>query len=187
MALKHAIMTHLMRGLPRNAYVIVQFFASDYERLWKASPTQIYAELTRMAEAGLVEVVESVAPTRRSQGDYVLTDTGREELERWLLHTEPDHGVRDDSLLKLIAIGALDDEQAQILIGHERTWYRRRILAIEKRLEDWPADHDGRVWRGRRAVFELWLAQAHHMLTWLDQFESYLADPSIPLAEGFGG
>ncbi|MGW4728337.1 PadR family transcriptional regulator [Streptomyces shenzhenensis] len=185
MALKHAIMTHLMRGIPRNGYVIVQFFASDYERLWKASPTQIYAELNRMVEAGLLEAVESTVQPRRSNGDYVLTDAGREELERWLLYTEPDHGVRDDSLLKLIAIGALDDDQAQILIGHERVWYRRRVLALEKRLEVWPAEHDGRIWRGRRALFELWLGEARHMLTWLDQLEAYLADPQIPLDGGF--
>ncbi|WP_170321814.1 PadR family transcriptional regulator [Acrocarpospora pleiomorpha] len=177
-------MTHLMRGLPRNGYELVQYFAMDYERLWKASATQVYAELSRMAESGLLELVENRASSR-SHGDYILTDAGRQELERWLLHTEADHGVRDDSLLKLIAIGALDDEQAQILIGNEQAYYRRRALALEKRLAEWPEEHEGRIWRGRRAIFHLWLVQARQTLEWLEKLETCLKNPDMPMDEIF--
>ena len=91
---------------------------------WAASYGQIYPELRRLEEAGLVDGKSS--PTgRRKRTEYSLTDAGRAELVRWLEAPAQAPELRDENLLKLFFADALPAEQAlehlrQRRLGHQQ-------------------------------------------------------------------
>lgn len=96
---------------PRSGYEIKSFVDHSTRYFWAASYGQIYPELRRLAEAGLVEGTDS--PTGgRQRTIYELTKAGRHALDEW--HQVPaDHfEYRDEALLKLFFAGAVAPERA---------------------------------------------------------------------------
>lgn len=96
---------------PRSGYEIKTFVDRSTRYFWAASYGQIYPELRRLAETGLIEGTDS--PTGgRQRTIYELTTAGRHELERW--HSEPtEHfDYRDESMLKLFFAGAVAPARA---------------------------------------------------------------------------
>ena len=96
----------LLAMRPRSGYEIKGFVDRSTRYFWPASYGQIYPELRRLAEAGLVEGTDS--PTGgRQRTIYKLTTAGRHALRDW--HAEPaEHfDYRDEGLLKLFFAGAV--------------------------------------------------------------------------------
>src|ERR687890_2796951 len=72
-----------VRNEPRSGYEIKAVVDNSTRFFWAASYGQIYPELRRLQEAGLIEGrAEPRGGRRRSV--YTLTDAGRDELRRWL-------------------------------------------------------------------------------------------------------
>lgn len=179
MALKHAILAALSRGTPRTGYELNASFSDDNDRAWHASPSQVYAELTKMEKAELIEISER---NERGRTSYSITSTGLDELRRWLLRDEPDHSIRDDSMLRLVTLWVLDDTSAGYLIDAEVAFQRKRQLSLTHLLDTWDAEReDTRVWRNRRAMYSLWLAQTEQMLEWLHGLREILEHPETPV------
>ena len=175
MALKHAILAALSRGIPRTGYELNTSFSDDNDRAWHASPSQVYAELTKMEKTGLIEISDR---NERGRTSYVLTDAGLEDLRRWLVQETPDHSIRDDAMMRLVSLWVLDDTTSGYLIDAETVFQRKRRLSLTHLLETWDSiREDTRVWRNRRALYVLWLAQTDLMLAWLDGLRDVLENP----------
>ena len=183
-ALKHAILAALSRGIPRTGYELNSSFSDDNDRAWHASPSQVYAELTKMEKADLIEISER---NERGRTSYSITQDGLDELRRWLVRDEPDHSIRDDSMLRLVTLWVLDDTSAGYLIDAEVSFQRKRQLSLTHLLETWDAEReDTRVWRNRRAMYSLWLSQSEQMLEWLGSLREILEHPETPVPELLG-
>ena len=181
MALKHAILAALSRGIPRTGYELNTSFSDDNDRAWHASPSQVYAELTKMEKAGLIEIADR---NERGRTSYVLTDGGLEELRRWLVQDTPDHSIRDDAMMRLVSLWVLDDQTAGYLQDAEIVFQRKRRLSLTHLLEVWDdIREDTRVWRNRRALYVLWLAQTDLTLAWLDGLRDVLESPDQDVSE----
>lgn len=181
MALKHAILAALSRGIPRTGYELNTSFSDDNDRAWHASPSQVYAELTKMEKTGLIEISDR---NERGRTSYVLTDAGLEELRRWLVQETPDHSIRDDAMMRLVSLWVLDDTTSGYLIDAEVVFQRKRRLSLTHLLETWDNIRDDtRVWRNRRAMYVLWLAQTDLTLAWLDGLRDVLENPDRSVDE----
>jgi PadR family transcriptional regulator AphA len=95
----------------RTGYDIKASVDQSTRFFWAASYGQIYPELRRLEEAGLVEG-ESSPTGGRKRREYQLTPAGRAELLRWLEAPPSMPELRDESLLKLFFADALPPEQA---------------------------------------------------------------------------
>jgi DNA-binding PadR family transcriptional regulator len=85
----------------RSASVSTRFF-------WAASEGQIYPQLRKLAEAGLIEG-EVEARGERERRVFRLTDGGRDALHAWLSSRTPaSYELRDEGLLKLFFADELD-------------------------------------------------------------------------------
>jgi DNA-binding PadR family transcriptional regulator len=185
LALKHAILAALSRGVPRTGYELNASFSEDHDRAWHASPSQVYAELTKMEGSDLIEISDR---NQRGRTSYRITETGLAELRRWLVRDEPDHSIRDDSMLRLITLWVLDDGDARYLIEAEKAFQRKRQMDLSHMLETWDKDReDTRVWRNRRATYMLWLSQTNLMVEWLDGLLEILEDPSVSVVDALDG
>jgi DNA-binding PadR family transcriptional regulator len=137
--MKQTAVTPVVLGLlalgPRSGYDIKTVVDRSTRFFWAASYGQIYPELRKLEDEGLVEG-EDAPNGGRSRRVYRLTDAGREALEAWLLGPETTIEYRDESLLRLFFADALPREQALGLLearkrGHEH--YLEVLRAIDAR------------------------------------------------------
>jgi PadR family transcriptional regulator AphA len=109
MSLRHALLG-LLRDGPASGYDLMQVFKLSMNNIWPATQSQLYTELVKLADAGLLTVV-SQGP--RGRKEYALTDAGQAELRRWLLETTPEVHPRSEVLLRVFLLGALTRDQAK--------------------------------------------------------------------------
>ena len=126
----HVILGSLSLG-PKSGYEIKQLVDKSTRFFWAASYGQIYPELRRLQEEGLVESTGEPAGGRR-RVRYRLTRSGRSELERWLREPSTGYELRDEGLLKLFFADALAPDDALALAQA----FRRERQAILNRLRE---------------------------------------------------
>src|SRR5436190_16003641 len=85
----------------RTGYDIKQLVDKSTRHFWAASYGQIYPELKRLEERGLIRG-RSEPSGGRARTVYELTDAGRTALLAWLASdAEPLYELRDEGMLKL--------------------------------------------------------------------------------------
>ena len=127
-ATAYVILGFVRKG-PKSGYEIKALVDNSTRFFWAASYGQIYPELKRLAEAGLI--VGSDSPTGgRKRTVYEITADGEEELRNWLRQRPETFEMRDEGLLKLFFADALPREEA---LGILRTMRAKR-LAVNERL-----------------------------------------------------
>src|SRR5689334_1071451 len=84
-----------------NGYEIKQLVDVSTRRFWAASYGQIYPELKRLEQAGLIEGEDAPAGGRQRRS-YRLTAAGEEALHDWLVADDGTLGleIRDEGLLR---------------------------------------------------------------------------------------
>jgi DNA-binding PadR family transcriptional regulator len=90
---------------PRSGYDIKAHVDRSTRFFWAASYGQIYPELRRLSDAGLVEG-EAEAGSGRRRTVYRLTAAGHRALGDWLGAEPQTFEMRDEALLKLFFAGA---------------------------------------------------------------------------------
>jgi DNA-binding PadR family transcriptional regulator len=161
---------------PRSGYEIKALVDDTTRFFWAASYGQIYPELKRLSEAGLV--VGSDAPRgERKRTVYAITDDGERELEDWLRQPPQTVEMREEGLLKLFFAGVLPPEQAAETLRSMRE-YRQgiagRLRAMEPSAEEKLKQDDPyplMVLRGG-IEFNEWFAD------WCERMEARLLDPA---------
>lgn len=113
MSLRHALLG-LLAEQPASGYELTRVFeASLAQYAWHARHSQIYPELNKLADEGLVTVVGSGARNRRTYG---LTDDGRAELHRWLVTPPGPTNVRNESVLRMFLLTTLPPDDARTML-----------------------------------------------------------------------
>jgi PadR family transcriptional regulator AphA len=124
----------MVRREPRSGYEIKALVDNSTRFFWAASYGQIYPELKRLDEAGLI--VGSDSPTGgRRRTVYEITADGEEELRAWLRQPPRTFEMRDEGLLKLFFADALPrDEALEILrsMRAQKLAMHERLRAIEQ-------------------------------------------------------
>src|SRR4051795_4811184 len=124
----------LIASTPRSGYDIKRIVDRTIRFFWAASYGQIYPELKRLEDAGLISG-EHAASEGRKRRAYELTATGRKALHDWLTSDQPlVRELRHEGVLKLFFSDVLGPEEQleqirRIKAEHEGT--RDRLQAIE--------------------------------------------------------
>ncbi|APA98983.1 PadR family transcriptional regulator [Nocardia seriolae] len=135
MSLRYALLGLLSDG-PASGYDLLRTFKHSLANVWPATQSQIYTELTKLADAGLIEVSDE-GP--RGRKEYTLTDTGLDDLRTWLTTTEPKQAVRNEALLRIFFLGVIPREQAHAYLAgmEERSDQAHEELRELERAIDW--------------------------------------------------
>jgi len=136
---------------------------------WAASYGQIYPELKRLSEAGLVAGVDT--PTGgRKRTVYEITADGEEELKAWLRQPPATFEMREEGLLKLFFANALPPEEAVEILramrGHRRSVHEQ-LVAMEPIAAEKPDPYPLMVLRGG-IEFTAWFAD------WCERMEEQI-------------
>jgi DNA-binding PadR family transcriptional regulator len=172
MSLRYALLGALADS-PRTGYALLKHFEQSLAYAWPASHSQIYPELARLQEDGLIEQTASGA---RGSKTYAVTDEGRGEVRRWLLETEPDRRVRSEAALRTFFLWLLEPEAAARQLERERDHWRS-VRAELERIESEPTGAD-RKSRTFRIALEGGLRTVDARLAWLGDAIEELRSPS---------
>ncbi|MET8332909.1 PadR family transcriptional regulator [Streptosporangium canum] len=124
MSLRHAVLGLLSEG-PASGYDLLKLFDVSLSHVWPATQSQLYGELGKLAEAGLVSVS---AEGPRGRKEYAVTEAGLAELRHWITGVEATQVTRSDMLLRVFFLAQVDPEQA-------RAYLRRQAELVAERLE----------------------------------------------------
>lgn len=124
----YVILGFVRKG-PKSGYEIKALVDNSTRFFWAASYGQIYPELKRLSEAGLIVGTEQPTGGRR-RTVYEITSDGEEELRAWLREQPQTFEMRDEGLLKLFFADALPREEAVAILRAMRA----QRLAVNERL-----------------------------------------------------
>ncbi|OYQ67034.1 PadR family transcriptional regulator [Pseudanabaena sp. SR411] len=109
MTLSHAIATILLQS-PHTGYDVGKEFDEKVSCYWQATSQQIYRELAKMQEKGLVEVENVPQLNRPDKKLYSLTESGKQELMAWITEPSEPTAIRESLLVKVRAGYIVPDE-----------------------------------------------------------------------------
>src|SRR3954451_20739084 len=172
---------------PGTGYELAQRFDSSMSNAWYASHSQIYPELAKLCEGGLLEVVGQ-GPRRsrtfgiteagrrgggaaRGQGPrrsrpFGITEAGRRELRDWLVESEPNRSQRNETTIRWFLLELLPPEDRRAVIERELrdvTEYHQGLVGSAEALDALDYDHPFRPMVG------LAVRSSQVMLDWLNE------------------
>jgi DNA-binding PadR family transcriptional regulator len=118
-SLRHGLLGLLAEG-PASGYDLTRRFEEAIGPVWPAQHPKIYAELSRLADAGMIEV-DSHGP--RGRKAYRITDAGLAEVRRWLTEEEVDHTLRTESLLRSFFFWLMEPGDLQAHLRREQRFF----------------------------------------------------------------
>ncbi|MBD3885359.1 PadR family transcriptional regulator [Phormidium tenue FACHB-886] len=102
MALSHAILATLLNQ-PCSGYDLRKRFEGSVGFFWQASFQQIYRELSKLEEQGLLSSETIHQQNRPDKKVYQMTEVGKDYLKAWIAEPCSITPSRDDLLVKVFA------------------------------------------------------------------------------------
>lgn len=116
---------------PKSGYDIKAMTDKSTRFFWAASYGQIYPELKRLSERGLIEGADDPQGERRRRV-YEITPAGRKVLATWLGAPEQTHELRDEGLLKLFFAGVMGDEEIVSVLTEKRAAHQEALERLRE-------------------------------------------------------
>jgi len=132
-SLRHAILV-LLDEREASGYDLAREFARGIGHVWNATHQQIYLELGRLSDDGLVEYRHVAQEGRPDKKLYRITDAGYRELRTWMDEPAPKPRLRDALMIK-IAGGHLADPGTLLAELREQMDDHRETLATFRNME----------------------------------------------------
>jgi DNA-binding PadR family transcriptional regulator len=121
MSLRHGLLG-LLAHRPASGWDLLKAFDSSLAFTWPATQSQLYTELGRMTDDGLIEVTGTGGRNRK---EYAITGAGRDELVRWITQVPPERNRRSDAILRVFFLWAVSPDEARAYLDREATAYRQ--------------------------------------------------------------
>ena len=146
MSLRHGLLGLLARQ-PGSGWDLLKRFESTLAFVWPATQSQLYTELNRMADDGLVEVTSTGARNRK---EYAITPTGHDELRHWITAVVPERNRRNDAVLRVFFLWSVEPDEARAYLQREADAYKAfhdllEQVKTETSWEDNDFDRCGRI------------------------------------------
>jgi len=107
MALRHAVLAALLDG-EHSGYRLAKIFDTAMANFWHAVPQQLYTELTKLEQDGLISGRQIVQHDRPNKRVYTVTEAGMAELERFAAAASKPSFIRDDLMVKVQTVDHVD-------------------------------------------------------------------------------
>ena len=132
----------MLAARPRSGYEIKQLVDNSARFFWAASYGQIYPELKRLQDAGLIAGADASRGARQ-RTVYKLTAKGRRAAGEWIAREPEVFELRDEGLLKLFFAGSIEPARTAE-IARERaahaTETAAELRAVESEIESAGSD-----------------------------------------------
>ena len=135
MALRHAVLAALLED-DASGYELAKRFHVSVANFWSATPQQLYRELERLEQDGLLRGRVVKQRRRPDKRVFTVTAAGRAELHGFIAQPPKPPAMRDDLLVRVQAIESEADREAVRNAVAERLEHAKAKLARYDRLRD---------------------------------------------------
>ena len=160
--LGYALLGVLAEG-PRTGYGLLKHFEQSLAYAWPASHSQIYPELAKLLDAGLIREGK---PLPRGARPYEITEEGLAQVRAWLRETEPSRTVRSEATLRLFFLWLLEQAEATDYLRAEADRARSALAELEEIAAQ--KDPDSPKTQAYRIALELGLRTTRARLEWAE-------------------
>ena len=130
--LKYAILG-LLNQKSMSGYDLTQQFESALCEFWSAKHSQIYPELKRLTDEGMIEFEVEITGTVLEKKLYSITEAGREDFMTWLQKDEPMQSTPKDVFrLRVFFSNHLEPEVRVRLLQHQLTQHELRMEHLKR-------------------------------------------------------
>jgi len=183
MSLRNALLALLMVE-PMTGYDLAKRFGSSVGNVWHAPDSQIYPELRRMAQDGLLEAEEVPFGRKGRKIAYSITEAGRQSFREWMDSDLQWARDRDPMHLRAAYFEYASPQRArqQLLAYREHTRqiqaaWQQQIDEIDagtsgplaRRLSSVPEAEHHRTAAFKRFTYEGLVARAEAEIAWADR------------------
>jgi DNA-binding PadR family transcriptional regulator len=178
MSLRHALLG-LLAEEPASGYELTRKFERVLQRYaWHAHNSQIYPELNQLRDAGLADVVGHGPRGRRT---YAITDAGRAELRRWMRNPPDTFQVRNEFVLRLFLLPALEPHEARTVLHQIAADSNAMLGTLGEQVEKFDATAEpGTPPPINRLVAEYGLRSYQTLHQWALWALDHIGQPSTP-------
>jgi DNA-binding PadR family transcriptional regulator len=167
-----AALLGLLHEGPMTGWELIGCAQERIGEFWSLTQSQVYRELTAMAQRGLVDVGP---PGPRERKPYALTDAGRSAFAEWVALTPGADQVRIPLLLTIAFAQHLPAERLAAVVAEHRQVHADRLARYrEHRAALDAAGGDGGIPAARLATLEFGLRHEQAVLDWFDALPDLL-------------
>jgi DNA-binding PadR family transcriptional regulator len=179
----------MLAARPRSGYDIKQLVDKSTRFFWAASYGQIYPELKRLQQAGLVKGKDA-SQGNRQRTVYELTAKGRRALREWFEKPTEILEMRDEGLLKLFFAGVVEGGRAPEVIrerGARSAEIAAQLREIEALLEAQSGADSTYIPDAPYAVLRFGIEMNEWVAQWCESAAADLEKDGVPAAAAAGG
>jgi DNA-binding PadR family transcriptional regulator len=130
-SLRDAVLAALLDA-ESSGYDLAKSFDASVSNFWMATPQQLYRELDRLAEQGLIQarvVEQERRPTKRV---YSLTEAGREAIQEFTSKAPKPCVIRDELAVKVLAADAGNAPAVWSFVAERLEWSTAKLQRYER-------------------------------------------------------
>lgn len=132
--LKHAILGFLDKCQMSGYDIMMEFKEREIGQFWSAKHSQIYPELKKLLDEGLIEYHIEVQGTKLEKKVYSITEKGRNELKIWLSKLDEDIITpKDDFMLKAYFVSSISKEEAKLIFENRLNQHKVKKYHLENK------------------------------------------------------
>ena len=130
MSLRYALLAILRVG-PLSGYDLQKQFHQSVGHVWHAPDSQIYPELRKMEQLGLIEGEEQPRGERGTRRMYHVTDAGDHAFLEWMASPLEYQRVRDPAHLRAAYLEATTPEAARAFLERHIAQWEGELARID--------------------------------------------------------
>lgn len=131
--LKYVILGLLNRR-QSSGYDITSQFKEEIGQFWSAKHSQIYPELKKLVEEGLIQYETQIQGVRLEKKVYTITEEGKHELYQWVTALSPlPETEKDTFMLKMYFIHTMSKKEARVLFQDQFKLRQHKLQGLKSR------------------------------------------------------
>jgi DNA-binding PadR family transcriptional regulator len=131
MSLRDAVLAALLEG-ESSGYDLAKGFDASVANFWMATPQQLYRELERLAEHGLIQARMVHQERRPNKRMFSLTSAGRDAIREFTAKAPKPSVIRDELLVKVQAADAGDGWAVREFVVERLQWATAKLQRYER-------------------------------------------------------
>ncbi len=131
MSLRDAVLAALLEG-EASGYDLAKSFDASVANFWMATPQQLYRELDRLADHGLIQARVVHQERRPNKRMYSLTAAGYEAIEQFTSRAPKPSVIRDELAVKLLAVDVGNASAVRDFMVERLQWATAKLQRYER-------------------------------------------------------
>lgn len=115
-----------------SGYDLAKGFDASVANFWMATPQQLYRELDRLAEQGLIEARVVHQDRRPNKRMFSLTEAGHEAIRQFTARAPKPSAIRDELAVKVMAVDAGDAQAVRDFMVQRVQWAKTKLQRYER-------------------------------------------------------